>query len=103
MRALISGLASRAVFIEGDAVTYIDAERPEHPIPAQSSDVLTLLGNAPDIVRIDEATELDALQKLADLTARDRSLRMLQLLLDGDEVKDFRIDHRSSRKIHLSL
>ena len=85
MTTLISGVAARAVFIEEQQLTYIDADRPEKVHSAPYSSLPLLLAGAPDVEALEGVGYNEALARLLELWSRDRALRMLQIVQGQDE------------------
>jgi tetratricopeptide (TPR) repeat protein len=85
VNALISGIAARAVFIEGATVTYVDLDSPDDFIAVHHADIGNILADASDVVEIQSTDRDEVLCKLEELWSKDRALRMLQLALDDDE------------------
>ena len=92
MEALVSGIAARAVFIEGEEVFFIEADQPINRRAAAAKDIPNLLAGATDVVRIPNANEQGAFETLLDLWNKDRAVRMLEVLLDSNESEENRID-----------
>src|SRR5712671_8247752 len=86
MEALVSGVAARVVFIDGEAVSYIEADQPETRIPVTRDAIPYLLLDAHDVQRLKATTEDEAFRCLLQKFNEDRGLRMLQVILDPSEV-----------------
>ena len=85
MDMLVSGQAGRIVFIEGNDVSYVEADEPDVKIPTSTAAIPHLLADAHDVVRLEGASEKRAFECLLRNWKADRALRMLQLVLDPDE------------------
>lgn len=92
MDALISGVAARAVFIEMDGVSYVEAERPDVKISVSRDAVPYLLLDAHDVEKLDSTTETSAFRLLLRKYNEDRGLRLLQMILDPEEDQELRRD-----------
>jgi len=60
MEALVSGVAARVVFIDGEAVSYIEADHPETRIPVTRDAIPYLLLDAHDVQRLKATSEIEA-------------------------------------------
>lgn len=90
MEALVSGVAARVVFIDGDAVSYIEADHPEARIPATPDAIPYLLLGAHDVQRLKATSEDEAFRCLLRKFNEDRGLRMLQIVIDPDDDFELR-------------
>lgn len=90
MEALVSGVAARVVFIDGEAVSYIEADHPETRIPATRDAIPYLLLDAHDVQRLKATNEDEAFRCLLRKFNEDRGLRMLQVVLDPREDFELR-------------
>lgn len=85
MNVLVSGVAARAVFIDGPRVSYIDADWPDAVRPASPECVSILLADAPDVLELKNASRDEALERLLELWNKDRALRMIQVVQQAHE------------------
>ncbi|MEH0293957.1 hypothetical protein V6R98_17320 [Agrobacterium sp. CCNWLW71] len=89
INALVSGSAARAVFIQGPKVQYIDAENPAVFKQTTLSAIPRLFEGAHDIVRMKIRKYTECFDVLLDAYRKDRALRMLQIVLEDDDLEDF--------------
>lgn len=92
MEALVSGIAARAIFIEGEEVFFVEADQPEERRAAVAKEIPNLMAGAIDVIRIPNTNEQGAFKVLLDLWNKDRSLRMLEVLLDSNEYEKNRME-----------
>lgn len=92
MDALISGVAARAVFIDMDGVSYVEAERPDVKVSVAPDAVSYLFLDAYDAERLRATTETGAFRSLLHKYNEDRGLRLLQMILDPEEDQELRRD-----------
>jgi hypothetical protein len=90
MEALVSGVAARAVFIDGEAVSHIEADHPETRIPTTRGAIPYLLLDAHDVQCLKVTNEAEAFRCLLRKFNEDRGLRMLQVILDSSEDSELR-------------
>jgi hypothetical protein len=82
MDCLVSAVAARVVFIEGNDVKYIEADQPAIETRTTLAEVPMLLADAYDVVLLKNTSTPAALECLLGLWNRDRALRMLDIVLD---------------------
>lgn len=82
MNAFVSGVAARVVFVEGNDVTYFEADAPNDLKKSSLSELGCLLAGATDLVELKRADKAAVFQCLLDLWNKDRAIRMLDIILD---------------------
>jgi hypothetical protein len=92
MDALISGVAARAVFIEMEGVSYVEAERPDVKVFVARDAIPYLLLDAHDVESLRATTEAATFRSLLRKYNEDRGLRLLQMILDPEEDQELRRD-----------
>jgi tetratricopeptide (TPR) repeat protein len=92
MDALVSAVAARIVFIEGEEATYIDAETPGTRTRTTLDALPYLLMGAYDVAELKDTSESDAFGCLLRKWNEDRALRMLDIVIDSDEELDTRCE-----------
>jgi tetratricopeptide (TPR) repeat protein len=88
MDSLVSAVAARVVFIQGEEVSFIEAEKPTSQIPTTISAVPYLLADAYDVVSLRDTNVGESLDLLLKGWNADRALRMLDILLDLESPHD---------------
>ena len=82
MRALISGQAGIAVLIDGDQYTSIEVPFYE-PVQRTGQDVGYLVGDATDLLELENTSSENVAQELGIAWRKDRSLQLALIALDG--------------------
>ncbi|GAB5463388.1 tetratricopeptide repeat protein [Hoeflea alexandrii] len=90
MDALISGSAARAVLIQGSLVQFFDADNPKLLKPTNLWSIPRLFEGAHDIVRLKVRDYTECFDVLLEGYQKDRALRMLQIILEQEDIEDSR-------------
>jgi tetratricopeptide (TPR) repeat protein len=85
MNVIVSGVAARVIFVSGAKISYIDAERPLEEKTSSRAALPYLLADAYDAESLTGVTREQAFAVLLTKWNVDRSLRMLQIIIDPDE------------------
>ncbi len=88
MDSLVSAVAARVVFIEGEEVRFVEADEPTRQIATTLSAVPYLLADAYDVVTLRNTTSEESFSLLLGSWNADRALRMLDIVLDPDSAHD---------------
>lgn len=92
MKALISGQAGLALFIQGNEIVVVTVDDLEKEKKYSLNASYGLLADATDVVSYDSISKLNAI-KILDLHWHfDRSLHLILILLDSSELKDLRLE-----------
>lgn len=88
MDGLVSAVVARAVFIDGNDVSYVDADAPTVRHPATIAAIPNLLLDAHDVVTLKNTSIDESLRNLLQAWNSDRALRMLDIILDETSDDD---------------
>lgn len=96
MDSLVSAVAARVIFIEGNDISYIEADRPEVKRSCSITEVPRLLMDAYDVELLENTTAEFSFRRLLRKWNEDRGLRMLDIVLDPETPTGERKDAASS-------
>lgn len=99
MRALISGQAGIAVLIDGEEYSSIEVHSLES-VPRAAHDVAYLVGDASDLVELEDVSRDDTARELEVAWRKDRSLHLALIAIDGGAARENRL---SSAKCLIDL
>jgi tetratricopeptide (TPR) repeat protein len=88
MDSLVSAIAARVVFIEGNEARFVEADAPAHENPIALSAIPYVLADAYDTVKLKNTTAPQSFQLLLSSWNADRALRMLDIMLDADSPEE---------------
>lgn len=96
LNAYISGTAGRAVFVQGNEISYADAGDLATRHVASRAALRWLLADADDIIELKDTSKKAVVQRLEFEWRTDRMLRMIQIVLDNDEEEGNRREAASA-------
>lgn len=99
MRALISGQAGIAVLIDGEEYSSMEVHSLES-VPRAAHDVAYLVGDASDLVELEDVSKDDTARELEVAWRKDRSLHLALIAIDGEAARENRL---SSAKCLIDL
>jgi len=89
---IVSAVAGRIVFVDGNDVRYVEADHPTVKKMASLSELPRILAGAYDVVTLKNTTPTIAFEHFLEARNRDRALRMFDIVLDdssdNDEIHD---------------
>jgi tetratricopeptide (TPR) repeat protein len=92
MKAILSGQTAVAVTIEDEHLYSISLNSPDSWTPRQGWELPCLFAHASDILRLENVSRSEVIDKLKSEWAQDRCLQLILILLDPEEESQTRLE-----------